>query len=80
MTVNYFLLVNGDTIVGPGSQPATQSQTQAATDPTTGEITTTTVDVPLPLPANCIPCTQTQAETWQTLELVNGVLQAVVWL
>ena len=78
MTINYFLLVNGDSIIGPGSQPATQPQTQVITDPTTGEVTsTTTVDVPLPLPANCIACTQVQAETWQTLEIVAGVIQAI---
>ncbi len=73
MTTNYYLLISGDMIVGPGSQPAMQTQT--TTDPETGQ--TTTIDVPLPLPANCIPCTQTQAETWQTLEFVGGVLQAI---
>ena len=77
MTTNYYLLCNGDTIVGPGSQPATTQQPQRTTDPTTGEVTTTTVDVPLPLPANCIACTQTQAETWQTLEVVGGGIQAI---
>ena len=77
MTINYYLLTMGDLIVGPGSQPATQTQTQVATDPTTGEPTTTTIDVPLPLPPGCIPCTQAQAETWQSLELVNGVLQPI---
>ena len=77
MTINYFLLTMGDLIVGPGSQPATQTQIQVTTDFTTGEPTTTTIDVPLPLPPGCIPCTQTQAETWQSLELVNGVLQPI---
>lgn len=77
MTINYFLLVNGDDIIGPGSQPATTQQPQHTTDQTTGEVTTTTVDVPLPLPANCIACTQTQAEAWQTLEVVGGVIQAI---
>ena len=77
MTINYYLLTMGDLIVGPGSQPATQTQTQMATDPVTGEPTTTTIDVPLPLPSGCIPCTQAQAETWQSLELVNGVLQPI---
>jgi len=31
----------------------------------------------LPIPANCIACTQAEAETWQTLEIVNGAIQAI---
>jgi len=29
------------------------------------------------LPPGCIACTQTQTETWQTLEIVAGVIQAI---
>ena len=29
------------------------------------------------LPPSCIPCTQAQAETWQTLALAGGVLQPI---
>ena len=29
------------------------------------------------LPPGCIACTQTQTETWQTLEVVGGVIQAI---
>jgi len=31
----------------------------------------------LPIPANCIACTQAEAETWPTLEIVNGAIQAI---
>ena len=31
----------------------------------------------LPIPANCIACTQIEAETWPTLEIVNGTIQAI---
>jgi hypothetical protein len=31
----------------------------------------------VPVPPHCIPCTQTQAEAWQTLEVVSGVIQAI---
>ncbi len=53
MTIQYYLLVMNDAIIGPGS--TTEDQ----------------------LPPNCIACTQTQAETWQTLEVVGGVIQAI---
>lgn len=78
MTINYFLLVSGENIIGAGSQPSTQLQPEdSAPDLVTGEITTTNVEVPLPLPENCIPCTQAQHDAWQTLEIVGGVLQTV---
>lgn len=78
MTINYFLLLDSnENIIGPGDQSATQTETVATTDPTTGKITTSTVQTPLPLPPGCIACTQTQAETWQTLEYVAGILQDI---
>jgi hypothetical protein len=77
MDNNYFLLLSGDTILGAGSQPVTQLQDKYTTDTTTGKTTTTSVEVPKPLPKNCIACTQAQAETWQTLEVVDGVIQAI---
>jgi len=62
MTTNYFLLLDSsENIIGPGSQPATDPITRAD----------------LPLPANCIACTQTQAETWQTLQVIGGEIQAI---
>ena len=74
MSINYFLLVSpSGVIIGPGSQAATQEVTTFSGNP---PVQTTTTQ-PLPLPANCIPCTQTQAETWQTLEVVGGVIQAI---
>ena len=30
-----------------------------------------------PIPANCIECTQSEAETWPTLEIVNGTIQEI---
>lgn len=78
MTTNYFLLLDSnENIIGPGDQSATQTETVATTDQTTMQVTTTTVQTPLPLPSNCIACTQTQAEAWQTLEVVGGVIQAI---
>ena len=74
MSINYFLLVSpSGVIIGPGSQAATQKVTTFSGNP---PVQTTTTQ-PLPLPANCIPCTQTQAETWQTLEYVGGALQTI---
>ena len=74
MSINYFLLVSpSGVIIGPGSQAATQEVTTFSGNP----LVQTTTTQPLPLPANCIPCTQTQAETWQTLEVVGGVIQAI---
>ena len=74
MSTNYFLLVSpSGVIIGPGSQPSTQEVTTYSGDPPAP----TTTEETLPLPANCIPCTQAQAETWQTLEVVGGVIQAI---
>ena len=74
MATQYFLLLSpSGGIIGPGSQPATQEVTTYSGDP---PVPTTTTE-PLPLPANCIACTQAQAETWQTLEVVGGVIQAI---
>ena len=74
MSTNYFLLVSpSGVIIGPGSQPSTQEVTTYSGDPPAP----TTTEETLPLPANCIPCTQTQADTWQTLEYVAGILQDI---
>lgn len=74
MTTQYFLLLSpSGVIVGPGSQPTTQEVTTYSGNPPAP----TTTTEPLPLPANCIPCTQTQAETWQTLEVIGGVIQGI---
>jgi hypothetical protein len=41
------------------------------------QVATSADGTAIPLPPHCIPCTQTQAETWQTLEVVSGVIQAI---
>ena len=74
MSTNYFLLVSpSGVIIGPGSQPSTQEVTTYSGDPPAP----TTTEETLPLPANCIPCTQAQADTWQTLEYVAVILQDI---